>query len=318
MILRAKLFYLVVFFLFACHSQKNSNNFQQEKIIFSEKDKAINLKVLYNSTEFSLVNIWELKLTFSYPTTYHFLNKYLSFLDYQPLALVTDPIEMKILNSKENTWEESFFYRIEAPSTGEFSLREKIFEFHNLETSEKAFLLFPSISIQVNINDDFKNQMQTINTPIEKKLNNKIIYTSILVILIILLASIYWWRKKQKVKEQEIIITEWALAELKKIKKDNLITTVEIKHYHLSLSKILREFFARQLSSKSLSQTKEEFLHEVLVQKDIQQKYKKLLQQYLDLSDMVKFAKYRTSENTNQEIFELVKDIITFYHNKQK
>ena len=159
--------------------------------------------------------------------------------------------------------------------------------------------------------------MQTINTPIEKKQNNKIIYIWILVLLITLTLS-YWWLRKRKIKDQKIVVTEWALTELKKIKKDNLVTTVEIKHYHLSLSKLLREFFTRQLSNKSLSQTKEEFLHEMLAQKDIQQKYKKLLQHYLDLSDMVKFAKYRTSENTNQEIFELVKNIITFYHNKQK
>ena len=300
-------------FFFSCAKTGDGVPFQQR--IFAQQDKKVQLQIFYEKTELSLSELWRLKLTFTYPAFYQFREKYLNFLDYQPLLLFTKPIETKIFHDKEDLWEQSFIYIFEAPIFGSFALQNKTFVLKNLATTEKVFLELPSIVLKFTTSITDQAQFQKIERKIKKK-SYFIYYLSALVIfLLALIGCVFYQRKKPT--QKTIIITKWALDELKKISYHKLITTEEIKNYHLELSRLLRVFFEKQLSIKALSQTRQEFLEQVVESKEFQLSYKKTLQHYLEMNDLVKFANYRSSQLNNKAIYELVERIIIYYH-KQK
>lgn len=308
----AKLLLFLIFFLFSCTSLQK--DIPSQKKVSSENLK-IELQIFYEKTEITLSELWKVKLVFRYPSFYQFKEKYLNFLDYQPLLLFTTPIEQKILHNKEELWEHSFSYIFEAPTIGNFAVQKKTFVFKDLETEQEIFLAMPMIILNVLTSITKDSRFQRINQPIAK--DSYTIYYILGGAFFLLLIGIYFFYRKKKETTHTIAITKWALDELKKINPHQLVTTIEIKNFHLELSKILRIFFEKQFSTKALTKTKEEFIKEVSQNKKFAENYQQLLKHYLEMNDLVKFAKYRTTQQHNIEILELVKKIITFYH-KQK
>ena len=308
-----RLFFCFIILLFSCTGAQKALLLQ--KTIISKDNPKIQLQLFYNKTDLSLWDIWQIKFVFTYPTTYQIQGKYLNFNDYQPLFLFTTPIEKNNFKHKQNSWEKSLTYLLEAPKAGVFALQEREFVFKNLITLEKILLKTPSIPLQVSTTISGGSSLLKIKGAISKDTSTR--YYWILVIAFLLLVSYYLWKKKE-VKTEKITITKWALQELKQLQKNNLVTTKEIKHYHLALSSILRKFFEQQFAIQATAQTKEEFLQEIAQNKRLQKKYKYLLEQYLELNDLAKFANYRPSTKNNSEIFALVKKIITFYHKQHQ
>ena len=312
-----KLFFSFLFFLtFASFQEgfsKSKEKFSFQKEIISQKNKNIKVILAYNKENLSLYEDWKIKITFFFPATYNLKKQYLALSDYIPLELIADPIEKIRFHKSKKIWEKSFFYSFQSLSVGNYKIKEKNFILENLESEEEIFLNTPEINLtfQSKLPQDIK---LTPAQGILLKENYTPFY--IFAIFLGLCILIYFLRKKNNVKEKKITAIEWALRELRVLKGKPLLTTEEVKSYHLEISRILRTFLEKQLEVKLQSQTSEAFFKKIQRNKNFKEKHKHLLKDYLKLNDLAKFAKYRPSEKDNIEIFNLVKKIILTLSNK--
>ena len=112
-------------------------------------------------------------------------------------------------------------------------------------------------------------------------------------------------RKNQK-PEEEIKVPlrpaeEVALEKLQKIEAEKIWQQGEIKEYQTELTDVLREYIGRRFGVMSTEKTSDETLRELRVQmKDDKELYQSLADE-LRLADLVKFAKWKTTPEENEE-----------------
>jgi hypothetical protein len=82
-----------------------------------------------------------------------------------------------------------------------------------------------------------------------------------------------------------------AVDKLKKLDQQKLWQSGKIKTYHSELSEIIREYLENQFSIPALESTTVE-IEEAIKQENFSEHVKKELTELLQLSDLVKFAKY--------------------------
>jgi hypothetical protein len=92
---------------------------------------------------------------------------------------------------------------------------------------------------------------------------------------------------------------EIAYQELDKLLADDLLTRGEVKLFHLRISDILRSYIENRFGLKAPERTTEEFLAELTqdlqMQKALLKDHKRLLGEFLNQCDLVKFAKHEPS-----------------------
>jgi hypothetical protein len=146
-----------------------------------------------------------------------------------------------------------------------------------------------------------------------KRENDPLIIAIIAAITILSLLIIYWlFIKKRKVfvesppAKASLSPLDWALAELNKLKDQNLNTPVEVKKYYSALTDISRTFFNRQLQQRSLQQTTDEWMI-TLQPLSVDNETKTSFFQVLRLADTVKFARYLPHSRDNETSVEMIK-----------
>lgn len=102
--------------------------------------------------------------------------------------------------------------------------------------------------------------------------------------------------KKEKPKLPAHVI---ALDKLKKIENEKLWQKGEIKKYHILITEIIREYIENRYSTPALESTTEEILNEI-AKLDITNASKEKLKDFLELSDLVKFAKLKPRHDDNE------------------
>ncbi len=149
-----------------------------------------------------------------------------------------------------------------------------------------------------------------------KQENNWMIVGTIAAITLLSIGMIYWLivKKKKAVIERaplkgSLTPLDWALAELDKLKGQNIYTPAEVKKYYSGLTDISRTFFVKQLQQHSLQQTTDEWmmsLQPLAVDNDT----KTTFFQVLRLADTVKFAKYLPHQRDNETSVEVIKTML--------
>lgn len=139
---------------------------------------------------------------------------------------------------------------------------------------------------------------------------------AILAILCILLIGIYLIIKNKnkelvytKPKEPEIPPFQNALERLDKLKEGKWWQQGDVKYYHASISEILREYLEHEYEFPALEQTTKEVMRSIrLCPIDtLQQKH---LHKVLVLSDLVKYAKEKPTNEENKEMMFLAVEFI--------
>jgi hypothetical protein len=148
-------------------------------------------------------------------------------------------------------------------------------------------------------------QIKDIKPPEELPLDkNKLLWLagSILLIIILVVAGFVYWRKTRAKKEVVMVQAspdEIAFQELDTLLAENLLSRGEIKLFHLRISDILRRYIENRFGLKAPERTTEEFLTELTrdmqMQKALLGDHKRLLGEFLNQCDLVKFAKHEPS-----------------------
>lgn len=148
-------------------------------------------------------------------------------------------------------------------------------------------------------------QIKDIRPPEELPLDiNRLLWLAGLLLLFIILgvAGFLFWRKT-RAKEEDIKIQirpdELAFQELDKLLAEDLLARGEVKLFHLRISDILRGYIENRFGLKAPERTTEEFLTELTLdlqmQKALLGDHKRLLAEFLNQCDLVKFAKHEPS-----------------------
>ncbi|MBU1078753.1 MAG: BatD family protein [Spirochaetes bacterium] len=131
------------------------------------------------------------------------------------------------------------------------------------------------------------------------------LYILIGIILLAICGGAYWYYKKYIKKEIKVIPEEKvaiqpedieALQAIKELQKKDYIRKNQIKEYFFELSEIIRKYLSRRYKIRTLERTSFEIMTDmkkILNNKDLLKSF----DQFFQLSDLVKFAKYKASAN---------------------
>lgn len=153
---------------------------------------------------------------------------------------------------------------------------------------------------------EFRDIKPTINTPLNFKEAFPYIIAGLGIILIIFLIVyfIHKYRKKrsgfvEKIPDVPAYIT--ALDQLQQLRIQKAWETKNIKEYYTKLSGIVRTYLENQFGVKALELTTFEILMDFELLYGKNQEIKSKLEELLELSDLVKFAKEAPSSARNLE-----------------
>ena len=128
--------------------------------------------------------------------------------------------------------------------------------------------------------------------------------------------GVLWYRKhflkKEEVIEPELLrpADEVALEKLDEIKAQKIWKDGKVKEYQTELTDVVREYIGRRFDVQSTEKTSDETLRAMkpLIDKELFAKLSKMLQ----LADLVKFAKWHTTPDENEQAlstaYEFVKE----------
>lgn len=208
-----------------------------------------------------------------------------------------------LAQSPKDTLEESgsFVYRqgfsLTAFDTGVYKIDSValVFQRGNLIDSIYAYpmyLAFKTIKI------DSTNRYYDIKKPMDIEYSYwREILTALALIALFLLA-VWWWYKNRKPVEQKpensVLVPAYitALNQLKELQASEAWLHMPLKSFYIELSTIMRRYLQGELAILAVETTTDEII-ESLRSKTIEQALKTELQDLLQTSDLVKFAKVK-------------------------
>lgn len=126
---------------------------------------------------------------------------------------------------------------------------------------------------------------------------------------------VYFLRRKKEIVQidQRVIpsvsIYENALSQLENLKRKQLSEKGMIKEYYTEMNDILRGYLAGKMKVSTMEKTNEEIILQ-LRKNSLSRDTVIQLSQALQVSDSVKFAKYKPSEQDNTRNFEIIESAI--------
>jgi len=120
-------------------------------------------------------------------------------------------------------------------------------------------------------------------------------------------------KKRERIKTIEVVKKlphETAYELLEMLAKENLIDKGLVKEYYYRITNILRHYIEDRFGMSAPERTTEEFMVEMAYTSKLNNPHKKLIREFLEKCDMVKYAKYGPSFIESQEIYHLAKRLI--------
>ena len=133
------------------------------------------------------------------------------------------------------------------------------------------------------------------------------------ILLALLVGGIFWYLKKvRRKKVPPLQAHEKALQALESAR--SLMTVQQSRKFAIRMADILRHYIEERFHLALQNQTTREFLatitqHPEIMQSELHQ-HDQMLQDWLNHCDLVKFAKYRLTEDEMEEMYKSVADFI--------
>jgi hypothetical protein len=176
-----------------------------------------------------------------------------------------------------------------------------------------------SITIYVeSVIQDEERQLRDVKPPIDIPFDYLVLFSVISSVLIIGVLLYLGYRFYKKRKETGYLIKppepprpahEIALASLEELLKKDLLLNGFVKEFYSEISEIIRRYIEGRYFIPALEETSREILRE-LQNQDIVEEIRQKVKEILELSDLVKFAKYKPSDEENQKVVILAREFI--------
>ncbi len=173
-----------------------------------------------------------------------------------------------------------------------------------------------SSTITVDTTQAFRPLMQPIEKPVSMKEVFPWILGVLLLALIGLIVWFFWKHRKPRVDENGEPIKgpvtppyDKAIGDLESLKQQKLWQVGKVKEYYSGLSDIAREYIEGQFKVNAVEMTTDDILREVQGLNFDHEIYGKL-KDTMELSDLVKFAKYTASSLENDNAMSDMTDFV--------
>ena len=199
-------------------------------------------------------------------------------------------------------------YLVSSYDSGFYYIPEFVFETASQKVSSNPVGLTVN-TVQVNEQtDDIHAEKDIMSAPfswIEFAQWSGIGLAIILIIaIIVLLLMRFVFKKKVTIipEEPEVILPAHvvALEKLEQIKNEKIWQQGQIKQFYTQLTDVIREYLSRAYSINAMEMTTDEIVALVKKNKDLDE-IRIVLKEMLELSDLVKFAKFIPLENENEK-----------------
>lgn len=118
--------------------------------------------------------------------------------------------------------------------------------------------------------------------------------------------------KKETKPELRIPPHIWAFEELKRLDSEKLWQQGRVKDYHIRLTEILRTYIERQMNIPALEMVSSEIIQAISAKNDIPTDLVEKIKNLLEISDLVKFAKYLPLPDENTLCFKNAWEFVDF------
>ncbi len=218
---------------------------------------------------------------------------------------------------------EQYDYTISVFDTGKFVIPPFPVAFFPSDTSDE-YQIIQSEPIEITVESVLKAEdtdIKDIKPPVLTPINYTrivLIGAGILLLIAIIVFAIYYYRKRKKGEplfKKEIIrpAHEIALEELELLLSKSYIAEGNVKDFFFELSDILRHYLENRFFITAMEETTTEVL-ESIQEVELQDEAYEKLKEVLDLSDLVKFAKYQPEQQEIQRAVELAQEFINLTH----
>ena len=171
-------------------------------------------------------------------------------------------------------------------------------------------------TITVDTTQAFRPLMPPIEHPISMKEVFPWILGVLLLVLVGLVVWFFWKRRKPRVDENGVPVKgpsippyNKAIGDLESLKQQKLWQVGKVKEYYSGLSDIAREYIEGQFNVNAVEMTTDDILEEV-EELDFDREIFGKLKDTMELSDLVKFAKYTTSPLENDNAMSDMTDFV--------
>jgi len=218
-------------------------------------------------------------------------------------------------------------YVISTFDVGEFEIPPLVYTYFFPDDSTRHELKTEEIKVVVeSLKPSESGDIRDIKNPLAlpREYRKLIIWSSIALALLVLLAiSFYVWRRRKAGKgilptkvEPPRPAHEIALAALEALTATPLLDNGEIKEYYIRMSDIIRRYIEGRYFIVALELTTFELIND-LRKGDVEPQHVELFQEFLDLCDLVKFAKLvptaAENESALQKAFAIVENTKLVY-----
>ena len=214
----------------------------------------------------------------------------------------------------------TYQYRLEPFLSGTYAIPAFSFEFYDVNNPEEKKYELTTEPIDIEVTSLLGEQrseltIEDIEGVIEVPQKPSFWWVWLLIIIILVGAGTGVWSyfRRKRVKELVRLFKpahELAYERLRALVKEDLIAAGRIKEFYERISNILRHYIEHRFSLRAPERTTEEFLAELAQTDVLAASDKERLREFLELCDLVKFAKFNPTTEQIQKTFDLVKDFI--------
>ena len=307
--------------IISCQKKENSEDEPEDLSITKEYESGpvrLNLKIdkkqisIAESIKLDLEAIAEKEYEVKLPDFGDKLEQFKIKDFYNPGAKLIDGKLMKIRYS----------YELEPYLSGEYKIPPMKIKFWETEKGNQSSYELETEEISISVTSLLpenyeKLELKDITGPVLPPPPN-ILLPLIITASILLVAGgtgfYLFWRYLNPNRQEAVIkipAHEIAFAELEKLIAENLIDSGEIKLFYFKINLILRHYIEDRFFLKAPEQTTEEFLEELKIRTDVfTSGQKDLLTDFLNHSDLVKFADLTPTSDDIQKTFDKCKEFI--------
>ena len=270
------------------------------------------------SKQIKITDLLYLKVRVKYKQDFLFEEPVVSSQVYAPFISLKDPQFNAFADEKGFKISEAF-YQLEPRFSDKYQIQAFEVVVTSLDGSKTLRIKTDSISILVTPDKMGSNtKTKEIEGKIQVPYNFIPLITTSFFILGILILFFLLKKKSPTNHTTEkhvagIQYDKWALEALNTLKNQELIKKGQVKKFHTKLSWILRRYIEKHLGIKAEGQTTQEFLT-TTANTLLFDNNEKLLREYLNLSDLVKFAAFHPDPDVSQGAYLKVYDFIITTH----
>jgi hypothetical protein len=177
-------------------------------------------------------------------------------------------------------------------------------------SSEEKWQALNAPAININVQSMLGDSKQLALKPIKPKIFiwKDYLFWILLLFFVGIVSWLAWlsWRKKHKVVIEEVVVDPAhviAYRQLDKLQQENLIARGMMDEYYNRLSGCIRHYLENRFALRAPWMSTEEFLQQVKTSPVLNNAQRSALKDFLSLSDLVKFARYGSSNKEAEDAF---------------